>query len=528
MYDIIIENALVFDGSQNPPYIGNIGIKDGKIAPAPMAGAEAKERIDASGSAVSPGWIDAHGHTDLFAFADPDCSAKLLQGVTTELAGQCGYTAAPVSEEFWDVHKGYYQSLGAPLYPGNRQFTSMDALFGFLEQLPLGINLASFIGHGTLRMAAMGLSGEKPDAAQMDAMKRLLREAMEAGAMGLSTGLMYAPGSFSDTEELKELCKVVAEYNGIYTSHMRNQGGELFSSVKEVIGLAKATGVQANISHFKAAGRSNWGKVKEAFAMIDEAVSQGCRITADVYPYAASSTNLSATLPPSYMKLGVETLLDRLASPAFAAGLEQDIFHPSEAFDNDLLESGYDGILILSSPQTPEAAGLTIAQYAVRMGIRPFDAYVKLLVENRLTVSDICFSMDEEDVCHVLVQPGCMIGTDSLYIPGMKMVHPRSIGTFPRVLARYVREKRVLSMEDAIYKMTGLAAKTYGLAGKGSLAEGMDADLVLFDPERIGDHAQYLHPLEKNEGIRYVIVNGIIAAKDGAVVKPGAGRVLRR
>lgn len=528
MYDIIIENALVYDGNKGAPFIGNIGIKDGKIAPVPEAGEEAKERIDASKAAVSPGWIDVHGHTDLFAFADPDCSAKLFQGITTELAGQCGYTAAPVSEAFWEVHKNYYQSLGAPLYPGNQRFTSMSALFDYLERLPLGINMAVFAGHGTLRMAAMGLSGGDPDAAQLDTMKGLLGEAMEAGAMGLSTGLMYAPGSFSKTEELKELCKVVAQHGGIYTSHIRNQGGQLLESVTEVIELAKATGVQANISHFKAAGRSNWGKVKEAFDMINEAVSQGCRITADVYPYTASSTNLSATLPPSYMKQGVETLLESLKNPAFVSRLEQDIFQPSEAFDNDLQECGYEGILVLSAPATPDAAGLTIAQYADKKGIRPFEAYIKLLLDNRLTVSDICFSMSGEDVCHVLAQPQSMIGTDSLYIPGMKMVHPRSIGTFPRVLSKYVRDRKVLAMEEAIHKMTGLAAKTYGLAGKGSLEVGMDADLVVFDPERISDYAEYSQPLKKNEGIRYVIVNGVIAVKDGELVKPGAGKVLRR
>lgn len=528
MFDLIIQNALLFDGTGASLFEGGIAVKDGRICQVGQIHGDAGETIDAKGTVVSPGWIDVHGHTDLFAFVEPLCSAKLLQGVTTEIAGQCGYTPAPVSAKFWPVHRDYYEKLGAPIYPDNQSFHSFGHFLERLDQLPLGINLALFVGHGTLRMAAMGLSGEMPNNSQTGKMCELLEEAMKAGAMGLSTGLMYAPGSFSGFEELCALCRVTAAHDGIYTSHIRNQGEMLLESVNEVIRLAAETGVRVNISHHKAAGRKNWGKSVSSLRMIEEAGENGLTVTHDVYPYTASSTTLSATLPPSYMKMGPEKLLECLADKEFCRRLKADIMEPVEAFDNDLKESGYDGLLIIAAANTPEAVGLTIGEYARKQGVDPFEAYVNLLRFNRLAVHDICFSMQEEDMVRILSHPACMVGTDSLYIPGMKMVHPRSIGTFPRILGRYVRELGTLTLEKALYKMTGLAAQSYGLEGKGFLRPGYDADLVMFDPDRIRDGSTYQKPLCKNEGIHLVAVNGKIAVRDDTLTGTRAGRVLRR
>lgn len=522
--DVLIENATVVDGTGSERLRRDVGILDGRIVLENLDGARAERTVEAKGLVLAPGFIDAHGHTDLFAAAEPQCSAKLLQGITTEIAGQCGMSQAPASAEFQGVCRAYYESQGAPIYPNHAELTSVGSLMETLESLKPGINLALFAAHGTLRMAAMGLSPGKPDAAQMDRMRSLAREAMEAGALGISSGLMYAPGSFSDGDEMVALCEATAPYGGVYTSHIRNQGNRLAESVREVLDVAGKAGVTANISHHKAVGKSNWGKVAQTIRMIHE----DGNASHDVYPYVASSTTLQATLPPSCMKEGASALLGHLADAAYVKELERRIFNPEEEWDNDLRECGYENILIISAGTTSDAVGLTLEEYARKTGLAPFEAYVRLLRENRLAVGDVCFSMSQDDV-DALVRDGlCMFGTDSLYVKGMRMTHPRALGTFPRILGRCVRERGLLTLEEAVRKMTQFPAVRYGLKGKGVIAQGADADLVLFDPDTILDRADFRSPLAGNVGIAQVYVGGKLAVENGEVTGVRNGHVLRK
>ncbi len=522
MLDYLITNAAVVDGTGSPAKIMDVGVRSGKIVMQPCEDAETV--IDGSGQALAPGFIDVHGHTDLFAFVDPECGAKLRQGITTELAGQCGIGPAPTNAAHMQEYAGYYQNLGAPIYPGAEMLTSIEALMDRLDETRLGISLGLFVPQGSLRIAAMGLSRDAASDKEMDVMQGMAREAVAAGALGISTGLMYAPGLFTSPEELAKLCSTLRGTDAIYTSHIRNQGNQLIESVEETLFVAKAGDLRANISHHKADANPNSGNVRTPTATIHAAGP--CH---DVYPYEASSTTLIATLPPSVVKMGNAKILDSLGDNSFREELQEKIFNPTEMWDNDLLECGYDGILIFSAEKTPEAVGCTIEEYANKLNCDPFDAYCELLLRNELAAGDICFSMSLEDVEYLIADSSCMFGTDSLYVPAlMTMTHPRSIGTFPKILGESVREKKLLTLEQAIHKMTGLPADFYGLKGKGLIADGMDADLVLFDAKTIGARSTYTNPLQDNIGINKVFVNGEIAASDGKTTGYRGGRVLRK
>lgn len=524
MIDILIKNATVYDGLGSAPMRANIAVNNGKIVDIGGPDQPAEQVIDASGLCAAPGFIDVHGHSDLFAFADPLRESKLCQGITTEIVGQCGLGPAPVGKDTYQVYERYFKGQGAPIYPNSREFTSFGAYLSHMDALATGINLAYFIPHGTVRMAVMGLSPAKPTPDQLHQMQELVRDGMENGAIGLSSGLMYAPGMFADSDELEALCKVVGEYHGIYTSHIRNQGECLEDSVKETIRIAKNGHARANISHHKASGKQNWGKVVSTIRMIHEA---DIPVMHDVYPYTASATMLRATLPPNVQKLEPEMILTHLKDKNNLEQLKEAIFSPTSDFESDLNACGYDGILIFDVAKTKNVIGKTIAQYADELGIAPFDAYIRLLIDNSLSAAYIGFSMCKKDVETLIADPFCMFGTDALYVPGMPMTHPRAIGTFPRILGRYVREKGILTLEEALRKMTSLPAQFYNLSDKGQLAVGLDADITIFDADTVVDHANYNSPLLANEGIHTVIVNGVQAITNGKCLGTRNGQVVR-
>ena len=524
MFDILIKSATIIDGSGKPPYKADLAIQGKKIVKIGEVNESSKMIIDAQGLVLSPGFIDVHGHSDMFAFVDPGRSSKLCQGITTEICGQCGLGPAPVSQEFIGQYKSYFQNQGAPVYPECNTFTSFGKYLDFMSNLSLGINMAYFIPHGTVRMAVMGLSPEKPTAEQLCKMAELVEEGMVNGALGLSSGLMYAPGMFADSEELETLCKVVGLYGGIYTSHIRDQGNQLEECVAETIRIAESAGARANISHHKASGKSNWGKVIDTCNMIHNA---NIPVMHDVYPYAASSTMIRSMLPPNVQRMEQDDIISYLKDCKNHAVLEESIFNPEKSFESPLSSCGYDGILIFDATRTKDAIGKTIKQYADYLGISSFSAFLKLLIDNSLGVGYIGFSMSEDDVETLVADSLCMFGTDGLYVPGMPMTHPRAIGTFPRILGRYVREKQVITLEEAIRKMTSLPAKFYGLENKGNISIGKDADIVIFDADKIIDQSDYQNSLLPNEGIRFVIINGEIAVIDNKPYDINKGITLR-
>jgi len=524
MIDILIKNARVLDGSGAAAASADIAVKDGRIVAVGSLDQPANEIIDASGLVAAPGFIDVHGHTDLFAILDPGRASKLCQGITTEICGQCGLGPAPVSDEYYPQYMGMLEGLGAPVYPDSREFNTFGKYMAFMETLPLGINTAYFIPHGMIRLAAMGISSAKPTPEQLDRMKGFIREAMEKGALGLSSGLAYAPGIFADEDELTELCEVVGEYGGIYTTHLRDQGNRVEQCVEETIRVAKKANVRANVSHHKASGKDNWGKVASTIKMIHDA---GIPAAHDVYPYAAASSTLLATLPPYLQRLPHADIIAYLCNKENHGELENAIFNPSVGFESPLCDCGYDGLIIFHAATTSDAVGKSVKQYGREKKLEPFDAYLKLLIDNGLSAGYIGFSMAEADVAMLLADPLCMFGTDALYVEGMPMTHPRAIGTFPRILGRYVREAGQMTLEEAVRKMTSLPAQFYGLSGKGLLRKDMDADIVIFDPVTIYDHADYRQPLLPNAGIYRVIVGGKVAVVDDKPSGERNGKVLK-
>ena len=526
MFDLIIRNAQVLDGTGAPAFSADVAVKGGKIAQIGRITAEAAEVVDGTGLTLTPGFIDAHGHSDFFMPLDPARASKLLQGVTTELCGQCGLGPAPVSAQNYAIYHEYLSQQGTPMYPDARDFTSFSAYLDRMEKTACGIHLAYFIPHGTVRLAVMGFSHDAPDQQQLAQMCGLVEDAMQAGALGLSTGLAYAPGRFAATDELAAMTEPVGRYGGVYTSHLRDQGDRLEQSVQEAIDIARRGGARVNVSHHKAVGEKNFGKVRRTTQMLHDA---DIPATHDVYPYAASSTTLISTLPMEFAQMEPQTLLCALRDPAELERLS-DLFLESAgaAGEDAAVACGLDRFLIANAAKTPETAGKTIRQIADARGIKPFEAYAALLLENELGVHFIKFGMCEEDVSYLMADPLCMFGSDALYVPGMKMTHPRAIGTFPCVLRRAVREDQSISLAEAVRKLTGLPAEVYGLAGKGRIAVGMDADLTLFDAARITDHATYAEPLLPNEGIRRVYVGGVCAVRDDQYTGAMAGRLIRR
>ena len=522
MFDMLIKNVKIIDGTGAIASDGDIAVKDGKIAAIGRIDQASAQIIEGDGLIATPGFIDVHGHSDMFAFADPDRASKLCQGITSEICGQCGLGPAPISNEFYQQYGEYLKSLGAPIYPQSETFTSFGAYLSLMETIPLGVNTAYFIPHGMVRLAVMGLSPQKPTAEQLKQMKELVREGMESGALGLSSGLMYAPGIFAHEDELAALCEVVGEYGGIYTSHLRDQGRQLEESVAETIRIAEKANVRANISHHKASGKENWGKVESTIKMIHDA---NIPVGHDIYPYIAGSSSLLSTLPHYLQKMSPADIVKYLSNPQNHDELQEAIFNPAVGFESPLYDCGYDGLMIFQAATTQDAVGKSIEQYGQEKGITPFAAYIKILIDNKLSAGYIGFSMSEMDVKMLMADPLCMFGTDALYVQGMPMTHPRAIGTFPRILGRYVRDSKHLSLAEAIRKMTSLPAKFYGLQGKGLLQVGMDADIVILNPDLITDHGDYQQPLLPNEGIYRVIVGGKVAVADDQALGIRNGKV---
>jgi N-acyl-D-amino-acid deacylase len=523
--DLLIRGALVHDGLGNPPVPLDVAISHGRIARlAPRIDEPATETIGAAGLSLCPGFIDMHSHSDEAYLIDPHADAKIRQGVTTEVIGNCGMSAAPLGGVQLDETVSYFERYGVDV-----DWRTFGEYVARLESTGLANNCVALVGHGNLRRIAVGTSDSRASDKQLEHMKALLREALEAGAWGYSTGLIYVPSCFADIEELSELAKVSRETGGLYASHIRNEGDTLIEAVAEAIEIGRRAGCRVEISHHKASGRGNWGKIQRTLHMMAQAREEGVEVFCDQYPYTASSTYLSAVLPLWAVEGGNEALLARLNDAAQRARMRDAIRnHPYGDWTKVQIAS-------IGRPDGPNAhaVGLHAQALGERRGQEPEDAVLDLLVEERAKVSAIYFSMCDADVERVMTDPHTTIGSDA----GARAVsgplstgqpHPRAFGTFPRVLGYYCRERKLLPLEVGIARMTGLPAKRLGLHDRGVIREGAWADVVLFDADKIADRATFDKPQQYPDGVAWVLVNGVPVVENG---QPGGrlpGQVLRR
>lgn len=523
MLDILIRNAKVVDGSGGPGYAADIAIAEGRIAEiGRLEGATAGEVIDAQGLVAAPGLIDMHSHSDSTLPINPLAESKVRQGVTTEVIGMCGSSTAPISEAQRAEHLRSAGSAGAIL---GWAWSSFGEYLDRLRAKGLAVNVVPLAGQGTIRNKVMGHTAAAPTPDQVAAMQAEVAQAMDEGAWGISTGLIYPPGSYATTAEIVDLAKVAAPRGGFYFSHIRGEGPTLLAALAEAITIGQEAGLPVQVAHYKAYGKSNWPKSAVGLEMLDEARRRGIDITPDMYPYVASSTGLAALLPGWAHEGGAQALLARLADPATRAKIRQEVLDDMDPAEG---EAEWEGTVISRCVKAPAYEGKHIAQLATEKSLAPVDAVLAIVAETEADASMIRFKMSEENLRAQLRYGQMMIGSDGYslasYGPlGEGKPHPRNYGTFPRVLARYVREQGVLSLEEAIHRMSGLPAAKLGLAQRGLLRPGCWADVVLLDPATVQDRATFAEPHQYPAGIPYVLVNGrvVIAGGHHRGVLPG-------
>ena len=528
-YDLLIINGHILDGSGSPWFDGSVAVKDGKIAAVGrLPNAAAQRVIDAWGLTVAPGFIDLHSHSDYTLLVDGKAESKIRQGVTTEILGEsesAGPILGPAVPEFDKEMTRYGLS---------RDWTTLGEYFARLERQGSSVNIASYVGSGQVRMDVMGNVDRAPTAEEMEKMKALVDQAMREGALGLSSGLIYPPNSFATTAELIELAKVAARYGGIYTSHIRGEGDHWKRALDEAIEIGEKARLPVHILHFKIDGQSNWGKMAQQISEVQAARDRGVDITVNQYPYIASMTGLEMCLPPKYLEGTSEQVVERLKDPKVRADIRQAIASGLPGWEADQVKSvgGWHGVLVasLQKPKNKQYEGKRMDEVAKEMGKDPLDALCDLLISEGGSAEAVYFSMSESDVELAMKQPWLGVGSDGVAVsPAMTFIgrpHPRFYGTFPRVLAVYVREKRVLTLPDAIRKMTSFPAQITGLTDRGLLRPGMAADITIFDPKTVTDKATFENPLLYPLGIPYVIVNGVVVIGQGQHTGEKPGRVL--
>jgi len=514
MFDLLIQNGTILNGAGAPSFYGDIGIKDGKIARIGKGLTGAVTVIDAAGLTVTPGFIDSHSHSDNALLEYPELLEKIEQGITTSIAGQCGGSPAPISRDITPEHASQVAEFGRNI----DVYKTFGTFVNIAKNVPTGSNTAVLVGHCALRKAVMGMENREPTAEELERMKALLRDGMEHGALGVSFGLIYTPGCYAKTEELIEIAKVVGEYHGIAAAHIRNENGGLIESVEEFLTVLRAANIRGVISHHKASGKGNWGKVHTTLRMIDQANAEGMDVYCDVYPYTASHTSLAATfVPPALHARGVVNVLQ---DPVMRAEIKE--------WNQKHRVGGLDYVQIARCKGLPQYEGLRVPEIARQMGVDEYEAVFNMIVESGNDSGACYFTMCEEDVETVLAHPRAMVCTDSSVAKDNPVFHPRLKASFPRVLGHYVRDRQVTSLPEMIRKMTSMPAAVYGLGTKGLLWEGMDADICIFDAKKICDKARFTACNRRAEGLNYVILGGEIVVRDAVFQGPKPGKLLLR
>lgn len=527
-FDVLIKGGMVYDGTGQTPRRADVGIRGDRIvAIGDLQRAGAKSVIDATGLAVTPGFINMLSHSEVSLIADGHSMGELKQGVTTQIFGES--SMGPLTDE---MKKRRVDQQGDIKY--DIAWTTLAEYLAYLEKRGVSQNFASFIGAATVREYVIGLEDKPPTPEQLDKMRELVRQEMEAGALGVTTALIYPPATFARTDELIELSKVAAKYNGKYIAHIRSEANQLTEAVEETIRISRQAGLPAEIYHLKASGQENWPKLDRVIAMIEEARRQGLKITADMYTYTAGATGLNACMPPWVYDGGAEAAYKRLQDPETRKKIADTMRVPSSDWENLYILAGSpDRILLVGfkSDALKPLTGKTLAEVARMRGKDPIETIMDLVLEDRSRIGTVYFMMDEQNVEKQIRQPWVSFGSDaaSMALEGVFLkssTHPRAYGNFARLLGKYVREEKVISLAEAVHRLSGLPATNLALDHRGFIKQGMFADVVVFDPQTIADRATFEQPHQYSVGVKHVFVNGVQVLKDGEHTGSKPGRAL--
>ncbi len=529
-FDVLIRGGTILDGSGGAPFMGDVGIRGDEIAAlGDLSGSDAREVIDARGLAVAPGFINVLSWATESLLVDPRALADIRQGVTLEVFGE-GVSMGPLNAAMKTELLAQQGDLVFPI-----EWTTLGEYLEHLEHKGVAVNVASFVGATTVRIHELGYADRAPTAQELERMCGLVRTAMEEGALGLGSSLIYAPASYSKTDELVELCKVAALYGGLYISHLRSEGERLLEAVAELLTIAREAGIPAEIYHLKAAGEANWPKLERVIELVDAARAAGRRITADMYTYTAGATGLDAAMPPWVQEGGLDAWCERLKDPEIRARVAREMRTPQDEWENLFLAAGSPEKILLVGFKNPELKPLTgksLAEVARLRGKSPEETALDLVVEDHTRVDTVYFLMSEDNLRRQIRIPWVSFGSDAA-APAPEGVflksnpHPRSYGNFARLLGRYVRDEKLIPLAEAIRRLTSLPAENLHLARRGKLAPGNFADVVVFDPETVQDHATFDAPHQLATGIRDVFVNGQAVLRDGEATGATPGRVVR-
>jgi dihydroorotase/N-acyl-D-amino-acid deacylase len=528
-FDIVITNGHVVDGTGSPWYSGDVGIRDGRIAAIGNLSAAARKRtIDAAGKVVAPGFIDMLGQSEVTILVDPRLPSKIYQGITTEITGEGG-SAAPLTKAIVEADRPVYAH-----YKIDVDWQTFRQYFARLEKQGMGINLASYVGATQVRRVVLGDADVQPTPEQLEKMKALVRDAMRDGAVGVSTALEYAPAPYAKTEEIIALAAEASKFGGIYATHMRNESDTVLESIDEALRIGREAHIPVEIWHIKVAGKNNWGRMPQVVAKINQARAQGSDISANTYAYTAWFNSMSAFVPPWAHDGGDAKLIERLRDPATRARIRKELEAPSGDWDNEWQEiPGPEAVMIgvVQNPELKKFQGKRLSEVAQMMHKDAMDALFDLLIQDTFAECAV-FGMSEPDVVLALQQPWVSIDNDSAGtspegILGEEHPHPRAYGTFPRILGKYVREEKKLTLEEAIRKFSALPAQRMRLTDRGVLKQGMWADVVVFDPERVRDVATFDEPNRLSEGMEFVLVNGVPVIEGGKMTGALPGKVVR-